>query len=297
MIKARGIHYAYPEGQQALRGVDFSAQAGQLVGLLGHNGSGKSTLLRHLNGLLSPSSGMVYLEGRPLAEWDRREVFRRVGLVFQDPSDQLILPTVGEDVSFGPCNLGLTGAEVKERMEAALEMVGLAGWEMRPIRSLSFGQKRLVCIAGVLAMEPRVMLLDEPTGSLDPMGSSKIIRLLLQLNQRLDMTVVLATHDIDILPLSLHRLTILKQGKVEAEGSLQQVFSDLEALRGSRLRLPRIAQLFQLLKENQRLPITQIPLTVGQGLKEIMRLLNGHGNQAQGSENRVYHRGDGSSGG
>jgi len=187
IIKADNISYSYPDGTQALKNVNFSVETGKIVALLGPNGAGKSTLFLHFNGILRPGSGEIKVNDRPLV-YDKKglmEVRQKVGIVFQNPDDQLFAPTVGEDVAFGPMNMGLDIEEVEKRVEKALEKVDMAGYEKRPPHHLSGGQKKRVAIAGILAMNPEIMVLDEPTSGLDPKGASLILQLLYKLNEDL----------------------------------------------------------------------------------------------------------------
>lgn len=199
-IEAKDLYYTYEDGTVALDRISLRAEQGKITGILGANGAGKSTLFLNLNGVLTPKEGTVTVNGKP-AVYDRkgiREIRRQVGIVFQDPDDQLFSADVYRDISFGGVNLGLPEEEVRRRVEAAMERTGVSALRDKPTHALSFGQKKRVAIAGVLVMEPSVMILDEPTAGLDPQGVSDIMHLLTELRDGLGMTILIATHDMDI---------------------------------------------------------------------------------------------------
>ncbi len=267
MISVKDLHFTYPGGTRALDGVSFEVPEGSFLAIMGANGSGKSTLLKHLNGLLGAQSGRVLVAGMEVGRKNFDEVNRTVGFVFQDPNDQIFAPTVRDDICYGPRNLDLSEEEVERRLERAAEQVAITELLERPIHHLSYGQKKRLSIAGVLAMEPRVLVLDEPTASLDPMGEKRIMRILLELN-RAGMTVVMATHDVDLVPLYADRVCLLRAGRVAVEGGLREVFGDPELIERCHLRLPRIAYLFDMLPN-----ITELPLTVGMARRKLEELL------------------------
>ncbi|WSY16392.1 energy-coupling factor ABC transporter ATP-binding protein [Embleya sp. NBC_00896] len=226
--------YAYPDGHQALYGVDLTIGRGERVALLGPNGAGKTTLVLHLNGILTAGAGSVQVAGLPVGKDTLREIRRRVGIVFQDPDDQLFMPTVREDVAFGPANLGLRGAELEERVQRALARVGMAGFADRPPHHLSFGQRRRVAVATVLAMEPEILVLDEPSSNLDPASRRELADVL----RSLDVTVLMVTHD---LPYALElcpRALVLADGVVVADGGTRDLLLDRDLMAAHRLELP-----------------------------------------------------------
>jgi cobalt/nickel transport system ATP-binding protein len=218
--------------------VTLRVAAGERVALLGPNGAGKTTLVLHLNGILGVaehgSAGTVRVGGLPVRRDTLREVRRRVGIVFQDPDDQLFLPTVAEDVAFGPANLGLTGAELDARVRAALEQVGMAEHADRPPHHLSFGQRRRVAVATVLAMRPEVLVLDEPSSNLDPASRRELAEILLGL----DITVLMVTHDLPYALQLCPRSVILSGGRLVADGPTVDLLSDTALMAGHRLELP-----------------------------------------------------------
>ncbi len=233
-LEVRGLAFTYPDGSPALRGVDLTIRRGERVALLGPNGAGKTTLVLHLNGILRPQRGSVVVGGLPVAEANLREIRRRVGIVFQDPDDQLFMPTVREDVAFGPANLGLRGEELEARVRAALEAVGMEDHADRAPHHLSFGQRRRVAVATVLAMEPEILVLDEPSSNLDPAGRRELADIL----RGLDITILMVTHD---LPYALElcpRAVVMNRGTIVADGPTREILSDEELMRANRLELP-----------------------------------------------------------
>jgi cobalt/nickel transport system ATP-binding protein len=238
-IQVVNLSYRYHDGTQALRGVSFSVAQGECVGLLGPNGSGKSTLLLHLNGLLPDrpgSNGAVQILGQPVTSDNLDTVRRQVGLLFQDPDDQLFCPSVEEDVAFGPHQLGLSEAEVKARVQTALAQAGLAGFGHRATHHLSQGEKRRACLAGVLACEPTVLVLDEPTSDLDPRGRREFKALLRQI----PATKVIATHDLELVVELCSRAIILDDGAVVAEGPVAELLNNEELMLAHGLERPHI---------------------------------------------------------
>jgi cobalt/nickel transport system ATP-binding protein len=233
-IAIHGLAFAYPDGHQALFGIDLTINKGERVAVLGPNGAGKTTLVLHLNGIHLAQHGEVVVGGLPVAKEHLREVRRRVGIVFQDPDDQLFMPTLGADVAFGPANLGLRGPNLDARVHAALEAVGLADLAHRPPHHLSFGQRRRGAVATVLAMEPDILVLDEPSSNLDPASRRELADIVVGL----DLTILMVTHD---LPYALElcpRALIMNDGVIVADGPTAELLSDDELLRANRLELP-----------------------------------------------------------
>lgn len=273
LIEAKNIHFTYPDGSKALQGIDLNVRKGEFVGLLASNGSGKTTLLRCINGLIKPQSGEVAIDGEPVSRLPQKTVFQRIGMVFQNPNDQLFASTVSEDVAFGPSNMGLPKEGVKKRVDEALKAVGMEDLGKKSIHNLSFGQQKRVCIAGALAMHPEVLLLDEPTAGLDPMGEHKIMELLQRLNQEMGLTIIMATHMVDMVPLFIDRIYILSRGKVLREGTPEKVFSDPEMIRDAKLRLPMIAELIELMKREDGIHFERTPLTIGEARRELVKMI------------------------
>jgi cobalt/nickel transport system ATP-binding protein len=234
VLEVSGLAHVYPDGHQALYGVDLVLAPGERVAILGPNGAGKTSLVLHLNGVLSPSAGSVTVSGLSVTKANLLEVRRRVGIVFQDPDDQLFMPTVRDDVAFGPRNLGLRGPALDHRVLEALDRVGMVDHVDRPPHHLSFGQRRRVAVATVLAMEPELLVLDEPSSNLDPASRRELADIV----RTLDVTVLMVTHD---LPYALElcpRSVILSDGVVVADGPTSALLSDRELMAAHRLELP-----------------------------------------------------------
>ena len=234
MLDVQGVAYAYPDGHQALYGVNLHVHRGERVALLGPNGAGKTTLVLHLNGILAAGAGTVNVSGLPVNKQNLQEVRRRVGVVFQDPDDQLFMPKVRDDVAFGPANLGLKGQALEKRVRDALEQVGMADYIDRPPHHLSFGQRRRVAVATVLAMEPEILVLDEPSSNLDPASRRELADIL----RGLDVTVLMVTHD---LPYALElcpRSVVLSDGVIVADAATYDILTDDALMSAHRLELP-----------------------------------------------------------
>lgn len=249
ILSAEGLSFAYPGAAPALSDVSFSIDRGECVALLGVNGAGKSTLFQLLNGSLKPATGAVKLDGVPVTH-DRKGLARlraSVGLVMQDPDDQLFAATVAEDVSFGPSNMGLPEAEIRRRVTAALVAMGIADLAGTPTHRMSFGQKKRAAIAGVIAMEPRVLLLDEPTAGLDPQGVGELMEALAALNGR-GTAIVIATHDMDLAWSWAERAVVFSRGRIAREGPTETVFADGEGLRALGLRPAMVQEIGTALK-------------------------------------------------
>jgi cobalt transport protein ATP-binding subunit len=238
-IEITNLRYRYHDGTEALCGVNFQIAPGECVALLGPNGSGKSTLLLHLNGIFPEkpaADGAVKIFGDPVIEKNLEKIRRRVGLVFQDPDDQLFCPTVEEDVAFGPQQLGLGAAEVSARVHQSLAQVGLSDFGHRATHHLSHGEKRRVCLAGVLACAPEILVLDEPTSDLDPRGRREFKALLRQI----PATKLIATHDLEFAVEMCSRAIVLDAGQIVADGPLRQVLNDEALMLAHGLERPHI---------------------------------------------------------
>ncbi len=270
MLNITKLSYTYPKGADALRGIDLRLEKGEVLALLGANGSGKTTLLKQIVGLLRPTHGNLSLNGRNLSQYNAQELYSQVGLVFQDPHDQLFCTDVYQEVAFGPLNLGLDSKEVKRRVTLALAQVGLGGYEDRPVSALSFGQKKRLCLAGGLAMRPKLMLLDEPTGGLDPLAESAAIKLLSTINKKQGISTIVAIHQVDMVPLFADKVCLLYQGQVVATGSMNDVLSNPSLIREAGLRLPRVAHLLEVLAKRDGLSLDKLPLTIGQARQVLL---------------------------
>ena len=234
VVDVRGVSYAYPGGQPALRGLDLHVHPGERVALLGPNGAGKTTLVLHLNGILTPASGSVSISGLTVSRHTLPEIRRRVGIVFQDPDDQLFMPTVRDDVAFGPANLGLRGSELADRVHEAMTAVDVQALADRPPHHLSFGQRRRVAIATVLAMRPEILVLDEPSSNLDPASRRELADIL----ESLEVTVLMVTHDLPYAAQLCERSVILSDGRVVADGATGLLLRNTDLMGAHRLELP-----------------------------------------------------------
>jgi cobalt/nickel transport system ATP-binding protein len=238
-IQVTGLTYRYHDGTEALRAVSFSVAPGECVGLLGPNGSGKSTVLLHLNGILPEKlgrNGAVQILGQPITPDNIETIRRQVGLVFQDPDDQLFCPSVEEDVAFGPQQLGLGEAEVQARVQRALAQAGLTGFGHRATHHLSHGEKRRACLAGVLACEPSILVLDEPTSDLDPRGRREFKALL----REIPATKLIATHDLELVVELCSRAIVLDHGAVVGDGPVTELLNNEELMLAHGLERPHI---------------------------------------------------------
>lgn len=271
-LAAKIKSFKYPDATLALSEIDLEVRKGEFIGVLGSNGSGKTTLLKVLDGLIKDFEGMVQLDGSDIRKLSPKEIYKKIGLIFQNPDDQLFAPTVFEDVSFGPINMGFQQDEVSDRVNNALKAVEMEGAARKNIHNLSFGQKKRVCIAGLLSMGHEILLLDEPTAGLDPMGEYKMMDLLLKLNKENAVTIIMATHSVDLIPLFLHKLYILSKGRIIRGGSPEEIFTAPDEMANVKLRLPQIAELIYRLKHEDNMPFGRIPLSIGEARREIIKL-------------------------
>ena len=269
--------FVYADETRAMNKINLDIRKGEFAGILGSNGSGKTTLLKIMDGLIKDFQGTVHLDGRNVQKLSPKEIFSKVGLIFQSPDEQLFAGSVSEDVAFGPLNMGLKGKEVARRVKEALDDVELAGYEAKSIHNLSYGQKKRVCIAGLLAMGHEIILLDEPTAGLDPMGEYRMMSLLKKLNTEKHVTIIMATHSVDLVPVFLDKLYILSKGSIVRGGTPEEVFSAPDDMADVKLRLPQIAELIYRLKHEDKMAFEKIPLTIGEARREIMRLASGKG--------------------
>ena len=254
MIETKDLTFAYPaeEGKRsepALRGVSLGIEKGSFVVVLGHNGSGKSTFAKHMNAVLLPSGGAVYVEGMDTHNQAMLlEIRRRVGMVFQNPDNQIVANVVEEDVAFAPENLGVPSEEIRRRVDEALRQVGMYEYREHAPHLLSGGQKQRVAIAGVIAMRPRCIVLDEPTAMLDPIGRSEVMKTIRALNRTSGVTVVLITHHMDEAAMA-DRLVVMAKGKIVSDGPPRQVFRQVEALKSVGLTVPETTELLWQLRQ------------------------------------------------
>jgi cobalt/nickel transport system ATP-binding protein len=234
VIDFKDVFFQYPDGTEALKGVSFRITHGESVGLVGANGSGKSTLLLQMNGYMLPSSGLISIGDLELTKKTRQEIRKKVGVVFQNPDDQLFMPTVYDDVAFGPLNLGLSPERVVHRVNSALQTVGCFDLREKPPHHLSGGQKRAVAIATVLAMEPDILVMDEPSSDLDPKSRRYLMRLL----KGFKHTKIIASHDLDFILEVCERCLVIKEGRIVADGPVLSILTDRSLLEENNLELP-----------------------------------------------------------
>ena len=270
-LETKNLSFTYSDGTQALKNVNIQIKKGEKIAIMGPNGAGKSTLFSHFNGLSEPTSGHVEIDGEKIV-FEREELLKvrqKVGIVFQDPNDQLFAPTVKEDVAFGPMNLGLEYEEVERRISESLEMVGMSGFEDKTPHHLSGGQQKRVAIAGIVAMRPEIMILDEPTAGLDPEGVDKVLDILNQLNEE-GMSIVISSHDIEMVNEFADKIFVLYNGEIIAEGDKHQIFSDKELLKKAHLKAPISTEILYRLKENG-LNVNTEKLSIDEVVEEILK--------------------------
>ena len=260
IIEIKNLHYTYPgDEMESLCGVSLEIEKGSFVAVLGHNGSGKSTLAKHLNAILLPTEGKVLINGIDTADEDRLlDIRRTVGMVFQNPDNQIVANVVEDDVAFAPENLGVAPAEIRERVDKALRQVDMYEFKMHAPHLLSGGQKQRVAIAGVIAMEPEVIVLDEPTAMLDPKGRREVIETVTKLCREKGITVVLITHHMSECT-GADRVIVMSNGHIAADGSPESVFSQVELMRNEGLAVPATTELmYELNKRGWSLPLTAL---------------------------------------
>lgn len=280
VLEVKNLSHIYSEGtpfeKVAIDNINLKIEKGEFIGLVGHTGSGKSTFIQHLNGLLKPSSGEVYVQGRSIsgARMNLVEVRQKVGLVFQYPEHQLFEETVEKDIAFGPMNLGLTNDEIEVRVKDAMKSVGLSYEEYKDSSpfELSGGQKRRVAIAGVLAMEPEILILDEPTAGLDPMGSREILDEIVNIYKEREITIVLVSHNMEDVAKYTSRMVVMSAGRVVMDGSPRDLFSKEEELKSYGLAVPQIRSLLNQLKD-KGLDVNVDAITVEEAFLNIKEYL------------------------
>ena len=280
VLEVKNLSHIYSQGtpfeKVAIDNINLKIEKGEFIGLVGHTGSGKSTFIQHLNGLLKPSSGEVYVQGKSIsgARMNLVEVRQKVGLVFQYPEHQLFEETVEKDIAFGPMNLGLTNDEVEVRVKDAMRSVGLSYEEYKDSSpfELSGGQKRRVAIAGVLAMEPEILILDEPTAGLDPMGSREILDEIVNIYKEREITIVLVSHNMEDVAKYTSRMVVMSAGRVVMDGSPRELFSKEEELKSYGLAVPQIRSLLNQLKD-KGLNVNVDAITVDEAFVNIKEYL------------------------
>jgi cobalt/nickel transport system ATP-binding protein len=273
LIETRDLCYSYPHSVKALEGINFIAPRNARIAVIGSNGAGKSTLFKHFNGIFRPTSGEVLIRGEPITKQNIREVRKFVGIVFQNADDQIFSPTVEQDVAFGPTNLGLDEETIHHRVHEALKIVGIEDLAERVPHHLSGGEKKRVAIAGVIAMEPEVLVLDEPTAGLDPQGVQDLVGFINSLSKTYGMTVIFSTHDVGLVAEVADYIYVMNKGKFVAEGSVEQIFMQPEMLRTMRLDVPVLPKLLRSLQKND-IPVT-MAYTYDEAEKSLVQAYKG----------------------
>ena len=271
-LSTKNLSYTYPDGTHALKNINMEIYKGQKVAIMGPNGAGKSTLFSHFNGLTEPTSGHVEVDGKAI-KYDRDtllEVRQKVGIVFQDPNDQLFAPTVKEDVAFGPMNLGLDYEEVEKRVDEALTMVGMEQYMDKTPHHLSGGQQKRVAIAGIIAMRPEIMILDEPTAGLDPEGVEKVLDILNNLNKE-GMSIVISSHDIEMVNEFAEKIFVLNNGEILESGDKHEIFSNKELLKKAHLKAPITTEILYTLKE-KGYTVDTTKISIDEVVEEIIKI-------------------------
>jgi cobalt/nickel transport system ATP-binding protein len=249
LIETRDLTYVYPKSVTGLDRVNFIAPRNSRIAVIGANGAGKSTLFKHFNGILKPTSGSVLIRGEPITKENIREVRKFVGVVFQNADDQIFSPTVEQDVAFGPTNIGLDEETVRHRVQEALCMVGMEDRAGRVPHHLSGGEKKRVAIAGIIAMEPQVLVLDEPTAGLDPQGVSDLVEFINSLSRKYGMTVIFSSHEVSLVPEIADYIYVMSKGQIVAAGSVEEIFASQDLLTSVRLDVPLLPKLIRSLRD------------------------------------------------
>jgi cobalt/nickel transport system ATP-binding protein len=251
LIETRNLCYVYNgESANALDRINFIAPRNARIAVIGSNGAGKSTLFKHFNGLFKPSSGSMLVRGEPITKQNIKEIRKFVGIVFQNPDDQIFSPTVEQDVAFGPTNLGLDAETIHHRVHESLKVVGIEHLAHRVPHHLSGGEKKRVAIAGVIAMEPEVLVLDEPNAGLDPRGVADLNIFINSLSKKYGMTVIFSTHDVGLVPEVADYIYVMDKGRIVASGTVNEIFVQPDMLKSVRLDVPVIPKLLKSLQES-----------------------------------------------
>ncbi len=252
-----------------LRNIDMHINEGEFISILGANGSGKTTLLKIMDGLIKEFEGEVLLDGENIRKLTPKQIYSKIGLLFQNPEEQLFASTVYEDVSFGPLNMGFSEEETRKRVLEALKILEMESLFDAPINALSYGQKKRIAIAGLLAMGHEILLLDEPTLGLDPAGEKNFMNLIKALNTEKGVTVVMTTHNVDIVPLYAERIYILHQGHIAYRGTPKEIFTSSKKMEELKLRLPYVSEVIYRMKTRNSECFETLPLTVDEAVEEM----------------------------
>ncbi|MFQ6127509.1 MAG: energy-coupling factor ABC transporter ATP-binding protein [Thermoplasmata archaeon] len=287
MIRLEDVSFSYEKGRLAVKNISLGVEEGERVAILGPNGAGKSTILKLVAGLISPDSGRILMSGKELTRGNAQELRRGIGFLFQEPDDQIFMPSVREDVAFGPYNLGLAVEEVSERVSEAMKLTGIEDFGDRVPHKMSTGEKKRVAIAGILAMRPRILLLDEPCSSLD----GKTRKRLMDLVNSLNVTLLVATQDVEVVVELADRVILLNRRKI-ADGSKRETFSSTDVMSDAGLELPEVSKLFLFLRD-EGFQVVRLPLTAEEGKRCLREILgdgwerSGMAQMNNGSSNRI----------
>ncbi len=268
-ISIKNLDYLYPDGTKALDNVNIEVEQGEKIVIMGPNGAGKTTLFLHLNGIIKSAHDNVKIFGKNIAEMKPEDKIKEVGVVFAEPDDQLFMATVYDDIAFGPLNMGLDEQEVDRRVKKALRTVGLEGFEEKVPHHMSFGQKKKAALASVLSMEPKILILDEPTANLDPKSRSELINVINDLNRNQGITTIIAMHDINALSDLADRVYVLNK-TIVTEGTTREIFSDPQLLRENNLDAPDIFKFFKIMKCFGG-KCEELPMSIDESVKELTR--------------------------
>ncbi len=275
IMETKGLGYCYEGQQYAVQNINLKIPKGKTTAVLGGNGAGKSTLFLNLNGVLTPTCGEIYFNNEKLKHNKAtvNRLRRSVGLVFQDPNDQLFSASVEDDIAFGALNMGIDEGEIRRRIATVAKQTGISEFLHKPTHALSFGQKKRVAIAGVLIMQPEVIILDEPTAGLDPSGAGEIIKLIISIQEQTGMTVIFSTHDMDIIPLYCDFAYVMQKGNIVSSGTPAELIENPQLLRNCSLRLPRIAHLMEILNHKDSIKLNKLPATISAAREAIKGML------------------------
>jgi len=271
-IVVQNLSFRYPDKTLALQNVSFTIKSGECVGLIGPNGAGKSTLFQVLMGFLEPTQGIIQILNQDLNKKTRKQIRKKVGLVFQDPNDQLFSPTLWEDIAFGPFNLGYNREEIDRRVEETLKSLGLGNLKSKAPHYLSFGEKKKAALATILSMDPEIIFLDEPFSNLDPESYADILQIV-QAYRKKGLTIIVATHDVDVLPDLVDNCILLDKGEMIAERNVRDMLTDYVLLSRHKMRMPLLGLLFHNLKQRNVIQDPKLPLTLEQAESLVEKLL------------------------
>jgi len=272
ILETRNLSYQYPDGTKALNNINLKIEKGKKISFVGVNGSGKSTIFLNFNGILKPTKGTVIYKGNNIAYNQKSllELRKNVGIVFQDPENQLFSADVYQEVSFGAMNLKLNDAEVRLRVDESLKSVGMYDYRDKAVHFLSYGQKKRVAIADILVMNPEIIVFDEPTSSLDPKHSKQIVKIFDELNKK-GITVILSTHDVELAYSWSDYIIVMKDGKIAREGSPYEIFSDDKLINECYLEKPLILEVFESLRKNGKIDST---VAIPRNKRELLEIIN-----------------------